>query len=498
MENTILKMSNISKSFSGVQVLDGVNFELRSGEVHVLMGENGAGKSTLMKILTGVYKPNDGDIYLADETGELKKTAIENPKAALALGISMVFQEFNLMPNMSIAENISIGFEPTKRGVIDWNTMNREAEKMLAKVGLSIPVTTEVGRLTTAEKQGVEIAKCLSHDGRIIILDEPTSSLSEREVRTLFDLIKELKSQGISIVYISHRMEEIFEIGDRITVFRDGHSVATLPVKDVCESELIKLMIGREVEDKVTERRSGEALEPAIELRGVKSRKYDTPVNFTAYKGEIVGIFGLVGAGRTELARVIFGVDPSECGEIIKDGRPITVKSPSDAIKNRIGMIPEDRKEYGLITRHDVQSNLTLVKLREMPWFLKNTRREEKLTDEYIEKLSIATKSRHQLLERLSGGNQQKVVIAKWISMELDVIILDEPTRGVDVKAKAEIYDLMLSLADKGKCVIMISSDLPEIMRVSHRVVVMHDGILTLDKPTAELDQEKILYAALN
>ena len=211
-----------------------------------------------------------------------------------------------------------------------------------------------------------------------------------------------------------------------------------------------------------------------------------------------MGIFGLVGAGRTELARVIFGVDPSECGEIIKDGRPITVKSPSDAIKNRIGMIPEDRKEYGLITRHDVQSNLTLVKLREMPWFLKNTRREEKLTDEYIEKLSIATKSRHQLLERLSGGNQQKVVIAKWISMELDVIILDEPTRGVDVKAKAEIYDLMRSLADKGKCVIMISSDLPEIMRVSHRVVVMHDGILTLDKPTAELDQEKILYAALN
>ena len=244
MENTILKMTNISKSFSGVQVLSGVDFELRAGEVHVLMGENGAGKSTLMKILTGVYRPNGGDIYLADGAGELKKTVIEDPKAALELGISMVFQEFNLMPNMSISENISIGFEPTKRGVIDWDTMNRKAEEMLRKVGLDLPVSTEVGRLTTAEKQGVEIAKCLSHDGRIIILDEPTSSLSEREVRTLFELIKELKSQGISIVYISHRMEEIFEIGDRITVFRDGHSVATLPVAEVCERELIKLMIG--------------------------------------------------------------------------------------------------------------------------------------------------------------------------------------------------------------------------------------------------------------
>lgn len=322
MENTILKMTNISKSFSGVQVLSGVDFELRAGEVHVLMGENGAGKSTLMKILTGVYRPNGGDIYLADGAGELKKTVIEDPKAALELGISMVFQEFNLMPNMSISENISIGFEPTKRGVIDWDTMNRKAEEMLRKVGLDLPVSTEVGRLTTAEKQGVEIAKCLSHDGRIIILDEPTSSLSEREVRTLFELIKELKSQGISIVYISHRMEEIFEIGDRITVFRDGHSVATLPVAEVCERELIKLMIGSEVVDKVTERRSRDNLVPGLEARGIKSRKYDKPVDFTAYKGEIVGIFGLVGAGRTELARVLFGIDPSDCGEIIKDGRP--------------------------------------------------------------------------------------------------------------------------------------------------------------------------------
>lgn len=269
MENTILKMSGITKSFSGVTVLNGVNFDLQRGEVHVLMGENGAGKSTLMKILTGVYKPNDGEIYLADESGTLKKTDIESPKAALALGISMVFQEFNLMPNMSISENISIGFEPVKNGVIDYKAMNGTAAEMLKKVGLDLAVTTEVGRLTTAEKQGVEIAKCLSHNGRIIILDEPTSSLSEREVQTLFGLIKELKRQGMSIVYISHRMEEIFEIGDRITVFRDGHSVATLPVKDVCEAELIKLMTGREIVDKATSGRDGGELEPAIEVRGV-------------------------------------------------------------------------------------------------------------------------------------------------------------------------------------------------------------------------------------
>lgn len=498
MENTILKMSGISKSFSGVTVLNGVDFELRRGEVHVLMGENGAGKSTLMKILTGVYKPSGGDIYLADENGALQKTVIEDPKAALSLGISMVFQEFNLMPNMSISENISIGFEPVKNGVIDYRAMNGTAQEMLKKVGLDIPVTTEVGRLTTAEKQGVEIAKCLSHNGRIIILDEPTSSLSEREVQTLFRLIKELKSQGISIVYISHRMEEIFEIGDRITVFRDGCKVATLPVKDVHEAELIKLMTGREIADKATPGRAGAAAEAAIEVRGIRTSKYSNPVDFVAYKGEIVGIFGLVGAGRTEFARVLFGVDPSDTGKIIKDGQEIKLRSPSDAIKNRIGMIPEDRKEYGLVVKHDVQDNLTLVKLGEMPYVLPTARREEELTDEYIKKLSIATTGRHQVVERLSGGNQQKIVIAKWISMDLDVIILDEPTRGVDVKAKSEIYEIMRSLAAEGKCIIMISSDLPEILRVSQRVAVMHDGVFTLDKPVSELDEEKILYAALN
>lgn len=498
MDKTILKMSNISKSFSGVQVLSNIDFELKSGEVHVLMGENGAGKSTLMKILTGVYSASEGEIYLADSNGELQLTAVDNPKTALSLGISMVFQEFNLMPNMSIAENISIGFEPVKHGIIDFEEMNRTAERMMERVGLNIPVTTEVEKLSTAEKQSVEIAKCLSHNGKILILDEPTSSLSEKEVQNLFSLIADLKAQGISIVYISHRMEEIFEIGDRITVFRDGRKVGTRPVSEVNENELIKMMVGAEYSEKNSCVAKKDQLETAIEVKNIRTSKYDVPVSFSAHKGEILGIFGLVGAGRTELARVLFGIDRCSCGEIIKDGKVLHLKSANDAIKNKIGMIPEDRKEYGLITQHDIQNNLTLVKLRELPWFLKTAKREEQITDEYIKTLSIATKSRNQIVERLSGGNQQKVVFAKWTSMDFDIIILDEPTRGVDVKAKGEIYEIIRSLANAGKCIIMISSDLPEILRVSNRVIVMHDGAITLDAETSSLDKEKILYAALN
>lgn len=498
MGKTILKMTNISKSFSGVKVLLDVDFELEAGEVHVLMGENGAGKSTLMKILTGVYSLDAGEIYLAGENGELKRTYIDNPKTALGLGISMVFQEFNLMPNMSIAENISIGYEPVRHGVIQQDSMNEFARRMLEKVALEVPVSRLVENLTTAEKQSVEIAKCLSHDGKILILDEPTSSLSEKEVRNLFRLISELKQQGISIVYISHRMEEIFEIGDRITVFRDGRRVDTRRVSDVTEKELIRMMVGTEFNEKITERVVSDQAEVALKAEGLTTAKYDVPVSFEAYKGEILGIFGLVGAGRTELARVLFGVDTSPTGKLIKDGVPIHLKSPSDAIRHRIGMIPEDRKEYGLVLKHSIQENLTLVKLWELSWFLKTSKEEERISDYYIKNLSIAASGNRQAVERLSGGNQQKVVISKWISIDLDVIILDEPTRGVDVKAKAEIYEIMRDLANKGKCILMISSDLPEILRVSHRVLVMHDGIITLDAATSDLNKEMILAAAIN
>ena len=489
-----IEMKGINKSFATNQVLKNAGFYLRDGEIHALMGENGAGKSTLMKILTGVYTKDSGTILVDGQEVHYK-----SPQEAEKAGIVFIYQELNVLFDLTVEQNLFMGKEITKHfGVCDRKAMRQKAQEVMDRMGVHIPVNAVMSDLSVGQQQMVEICKALMVDAKVLIMDEPTAALTQSETEVLFQVIQSLKAKGVSIVYISHRMEEIFEIGDRITVFRDGHSVATLPVAEVCERELIKLMIGSEVVDKVTERRSRDNLVPGLEARGIKSRKYDKPVDFTAYKGEIVGIFGLVGAGRTELARVLFGIDPSDCGEIIKDGRPIKLSSPADAIKNRIGMIPEDRKEYGLITRHDVQNNLTLVKLRELPWFLRTTRREEELTDEYIQKLSIATKSRYQLLERLSGGNQQKVVIAKWISMELDVIILDEPTRGVDVKAKAEIYELMRSLAESGKCIIMISSDLPEILRVSHRVVVMHDGAITLDSPTAELDQEKILYAALN
>ena len=498
MEKPVLRMSHICKSFSGVQVLKDVDFELLAGEVHVLIGENGAGKSTLMKILTGVYQADHGEIYLNDEDGILQKTRISDPKAALAKGVSMVFQEFNLMENLSISENIFMGHAPLKNGLVDWKGMNRDAAELLDRVRLAVPPTELVNHISTASKQCVEIAKCLSHNGRIIILDEPTSSLSKKEVKTLFVLINDLKRQGISIIYISHRMEEIFEIGDRITVFRDGQRIDTISVNQTKESDLIKMMIGREFNEKTTLREISDNADVTLEARNVRIAKFDKDIQFKAYKGEIVGIFGLVGAGRTELARILFGVDRSSTGAVYKDGKPLKLRSPSDAIRHGIGLVPEDRKELGLITKHDVRNNLTLVKLRELPWMLKNRDRETKITAEYIETLSIAVMGQKQLVERLSGGNQQKVVISKWMSLDLDVIILDEPTRGVDVKTKAEIYEIMRKLANKGKCIIMISSDLPEILRVSHRVVVMHDGAITLDMPAEQLDQEKIMYAALN
>ena len=498
MNEQILKMVNISKSFSGVEVLHNVDFELRKGEVHVLIGENGAGKSTLMKILTGVYQKDSGEIYLLNEEGELVPVEMPNPKAALQQGVSMVFQEFNLMENMSVAENISIGYAPVKHGRIDWRRMREETQQLLKKVKLNVSPAMIVNRLSTADKQCVEIAKCLSHNARIIILDEPTSSLSEKEVRTLFSLIAELKAQGISIVYISHRMEEIFEIGDRITVFRDGSMIDTVNVRDTNESDLVRMMIGREFTDKITERTVSGEMKPVLEVKDIRLKKFNKPISFDAYSGEILGLFGLVGAGRTELARVLFGIDRSPTGTICKNGKELNLRQPADAIGQRIGLVPEDRKTLGLITKQDVRSNLSLVKLRELPWVLPSRKMESELTQEYIKTLSIRVMGQDQLVERLSGGNQQKVVISKWMSLDLDIIILDEPTRGIDVKAKAEIYEIMRRLANEGKCIIMISSDLPEILRVSHRVIVMHDGAITLDRPASELNQEIIMHAALN
>lgn len=499
MGKTVLRTENITKSFSGVTVLKNINIELRAGETHVFIGENGAGKSTLMKILLGVYHQNSGKIFLSDESGQLRETEIANPKIAIEKGISMVFQEFNLMDNMNIAENIFIGKEIVKNGVLDKKTMHEEAKKWISKVQLNVPTDTIVEKLTIAEKQCVEIAKCLSQNAKIIILDEPTSSLSDKEVRTLFGLINSLKQEGISIVYISHRMEELFEIGDRVTVLRDGEYIGTQNISDITEQELIKMMIGREfdyAEVNHTDKENNEEI--VFEAKGICTKRSAKPIDFYVRRGEIVGVFGLIGAGRTEMARVMFGIDKSKCGTINKNGKAITINSPKDAIDNGIGLLPEDRKQLGLVMKHNIQDNITIVKIRDLPKVLLSDSVEAKIADDYINTLSIAANNRKQRVERLSGGNQQKVVISKWISMDLDVLIFDEPTRGVDVKAKSEIYEIMRRLSREGKAIIMISSDLPEILRVSDRVVVMHDGRITMNSMVSKLDQEKIMNAALS
>ena len=499
MSDVILQMSNITKRFSGVTVLNKVNFNLRRGEVHVLIGENGAGKSTLMKILTGIHQKDEGRILLMDQEGELKEAELDSPVTALEKGISMVFQEFNLMENMTIAENICIGYEPVKRIVLDRKKMMQTAREQMRRVNMEdVSPTAVVETLTTAQKQCVEIAKCLSHDAKIIILDEPTSSLSEKEVVTLFSLIRSLKASGVSIVYISHRMEEIFEIGDRITVFRDGEMIDTVHVADTTENDLVKMIIGREFVSDDTCEGERKHEEVRLEGRNISVGKFGKKLDFRIYKGEILGIFGLVGAGRTELARMIFGIDPMGDGVLYKDGKQIRIRNPRDAIRQGIGMIPEDRKHLGLITKLDVRDNLTLAALKKMPAVLKNRTMETSLTEEYIDRLGIVTAGQQQMIERLSGGNQQKVVISKWLALDLDVVILDEPTRGVDVGAKAEIYGIMRQLAEEGKSILMISSDLPEVLRVSHRILVMHDGEIKLNRPSNELDQEQIMHAAIS
>ncbi len=499
MSDVILQMSNITKRFSGVTVLNKVNFNLRRGEVHVLIGENGAGKSTLMKILTGIHQKDEGRILLMDQEGELKEAELDSPVTALEKGISMVFQEFNLMENMTIAENICIGYEPVKGIVLDRKKMMQTAREQMRRVNMEdVSPTAVVETLTTAQKQCVEIAKCLSHDAKIIILDEPTSSLSEKEVVTLFSLIRSLKASGVSIVYISHRMEEIFEIGDRITVFRDGEMIDTVHVADTTENDLVKMIIGREFVSNDTCEGERKHEEVRLEGRNISVGKFGKKLDFRIYKGEILGIFGLVGAGRTELARMIFGIDPMGDGVLYKDGKQIRIRNPRDAIRQGIGMIPEDRKHLGLITKLDVRDNLTLAALKKMPAVLKNRTMETSLTEEYIDRLGIVTAGQQQMIERLSGGNQQKVVISKWLALDLDVVILDEPTRGVDVGAKAEIYGIMRQLAEEGKSILMISSDLPEVLRVSHRILVMHDGEIKLDRPSNELDQEQIMHAAIS
>lgn len=496
MENNtpLLQMEQISKSFPGVKALDRVRLEVQAGEVHALLGENGAGKSTLIKILGGVLLPDEGEIYF-----EGKKVEIKDVSFSESIGISVIHQELCLVPNMTVAENIVLGREPSKGPLqlVNIKEIIQYGQQILDQFELDIDAGEYVSHLTVAQQQMVEIAKALSKDNRIIVMDEPTSSLTEREVVKLLDTIRALRQKGVSVIYISHRMEELFAIADRVTVIRDGTYVGTKNMKETSYKELVHMMVGRELTEIYTKPTvvPGEKI---LEVRNLCNGKKVQNVSFSLYKGEILGFYGLVGSGRTELMRTIFGIDQSESGEIYLNQKKIRIRNPKDAIQCGIGFVPENRKEQGAILIQSVSFNISLGVLDTMVKRLQVDRRqEEALVDKYIERLSIRTPSPEQQLMNLSGGNQQKVIIAKWLAMKPAILILDEPTRGIDVGAKKEIYAFMSVLAQSGVSIIMVSSELPEIINMSTRVITMYQGEISGELTEEdEITQENILTYA--
>ncbi len=492
----ILRLEGISKSFPGVRALNKVDLELRAGEVLALVGENGAGKSTLMKILSGAYHKDSGRIFLRGQEIE-----IENPHHAQQLGIAIIYQEFNLTPNQTVAANIFIAREPRLRGAgrffVDRRYMEREAQKYLDRVGARVSATTLVRHLSVAEQQMVEIAKALAVNAQIVIMDEPTSALGEDEVETLFDIIAALKEQGIAVIFITHRLEEVFRVADRITVLRDGQLAGTCSIGEATPEKIIRWMVGRELRDLFHKEKS-EIGTPLLEVQGLTRRGVVENVNFTLRRGEILGVAGLVGAGRTEMARLLFGADRKDAGEIYINGKPVEIRSPLDAVKAGIGLVPEDRGNQGLVLDLTVRENIvlpTLDKHTRARWLL-DLRRLFQIAEEYVRRLSIRTPSLRQKAKFLSGGNQQKTVVAKWLAAQPLVLIMDEPTRGIDVGAKAEVHTLMSQLARSGVGIIMISSELPEILGMSDRILVMAEGRVAAVLDRAEATQEVIMAYA--
>jgi len=489
----LFALHDIAKSFPGGRALDGVSFDLSPGEVHALLGENGAGKSTLVKIMSGVYRPDRGEILI-----DGRAVSISAPTEAQALGIVPVHQELHLEPYLTVAENIFLGRQPKGRfGLIDRKRMVREARGIVEGLGVSLDVTATVAALSVAQRQIIAIARAASTTARIVIFDEPTSSLTERETALLFDLIARLKARGLGIVYISHRMEEIFRLCDRVTVLRDGRLVGTKPVGDTDMKDLIGMMVGRDISD-LFRKEAAEIGEVVLDVKGLSQPGVLRDVSLTVRRGEIVGIAGLVGAGRTEFARAVFGDLPYEAGEIRIAGAALPRgHSPSQAIAAGIGLVPEDRKEQGLVTGLPVRQNISMALLRSLSRLgVLSIAREKKLAETYVARLTIKTPSIDQKATFLSGGNQQRVVIAKWLATNPKLLIVDEPTRGVDVGAKAEIHSLLCDLARQGMAIIMISSDLPEVLAMSDRVAVMHQGRIVADLPIAGLTQEAIMHYA--
>ncbi|MBN2659126.1 MAG: sugar ABC transporter ATP-binding protein [Spirochaetales bacterium] len=491
--DTVLSMRGIDKQFPGVQALSNVNFDLRKGEVHALLGENGAGKSTLMKVLGGIYTPESGDIFINGE-----KADITGVQASQALGISIIHQELVLVPYLTIAENIFLGKEPVKGrfNFVDFETMKIRAQEVLDSFGLDISAEDRIESLSVAQQQMVEIAKALSVDAAIIVMDEPTASLTNKETERLFELIEDLRSRGKAVVYISHRMEELFRISDRVTVMRDGQYIGTKNTADTTRQELIQMMVGRKL-DEFFKHSSHQSGEEVLRVEGLTREGVFNDIGFSLKKGEILGLSGIVGAGRTELARALFGIDPIDGGKIILNGKDVKISSPVEAIENGLALVPESRKEQGLVLSESVGFNLTLQVLSRFIRLIRvNRKKENSIIGDYVERLSIKTPSGETKIESLSGGNQQKVVIAKWLATNPSILILDEPTRGVDVNAKMEIYTLINSLAEQGLAIILISSELPEILNMSDRVLVMFHGEIKAELNRDELSQEKIMHYA--
>lgn len=493
MRTALLSMKGICKQFPGVLALDHVDFELQEGEVHCLVGENGAGKSTLMKILSGALPKDSGRIFIDGE-----EVSITSPTEGLRRGISTIYQELDLVPALSVAENILLGKEPrTGLGRVNWRAMYIEAGNILKPFDVQIDVKTPVEALSVAYQQLVVIAKALLRNNRVLIMDEPSAVLSGKELKVLFEVIRKLKSKGMGIVYISHRLEEVFEIGDRVTILRDGKWVATTKVSDTNVTEIIQWMVGRELHDRFFKQRV-EIGEPILEVESFNVEKTLKDVSFQLRKGEILGIAGLVGAGRTTLAKAIVGAIPKTGGRLKLKGKEVTVRSPADALMLGIGLVPEDRKREGLTLCRSIEENMSLPIIHKfVNRGVLNFSKIVKTSKTLASQMNLKAYSLRQRADSLSGGNQQKVVLAKWLGANCDVVIFDEPTRGIDVGAKEEIYHLMHELVRAGKGIVMISSELPEVLALSDRILVMSEGQITGEFFPGEVSQEKILECAL-
>lgn len=487
----LVELKHIHKEFPGVKVLEDISIAFYPGEVHVLLGENGAGKSTIIKIISGIYQPDKGEVLIEGAPGA------KNIREAQHRGISVIHQELSVIPDLKVYENVFLGREKKKSGFLDKGKMIAECKKILDGMDVAIDPTTPVYKLSNGEKQMVEIARAVSQNSKMVIMDEPTSSLSDHEVQSLFRVIRQLKKDNVAVIYISHRLKEILEMGDTLTVLRDGTKIATVPVSTVTEQKMVEMMVGREISQFYYKAEVPKKREVVLEVKEISSAHHFKNVSFQLYKGEVLGVAGLIGAGRTELMRAIFGADTYEHGDVLLYGESIKGKSPKEIIRRGIGLIPEDRRGQGLLLEKTVRENTSLASLKENShngfidflW-------EKQEAVSYIEKLRIKTPSDLAVTKNLSGGNQQKVVIAKWLLAKSKILIMDEPTRGIDVNAKAEIYELMKNFVEGGGSIILVSSELPEVLGCSNRIMVMREGYVTGFLDSAEATEENVMLFA--